>query len=172
MARSAGIYQQSLLALLHGFKYKGKIQLARPLAAILFFALRENWCKDCFDLVVPVPLHRKKLKQRGFNQVSLMIREWDRISANFNLDTPYCRIDEQVLARRHWTQPQTGLGRKQRIANIKNAFQLKNTLAVAGKRILLVDDVYTTGATVNECAGVLAQGGTESVDVLTLARAI
>lgn len=172
IARSAGIYQQSLLAVLHGYKYRGKIQLARPLAAILFFVLQKNWQKDRIDFVVPVPLHRGKMKRRGFNQVGLMLSRWNRMAIDFGADVPYCRIDDRILVRTRWTRPQAGLGRKQRIDNIKNAFQVNAAARVAGKRVLLVDDIYTTGATVDECAGVLLKNGVESVDVLTLARAI
>ena len=77
-----------------------------------------------------------------------------------------------MLTRTRWTRSQTGLGRKERKKNIKNAFRLNPNASIDGKRVLLVDDVYTTGATVNECAGVLRKGGAEDVDVLTLARAL
>lgn len=172
IARSAGIYQQSLMAVLHGYKYRGKIQLCRPLAAILFFVLLKSWPKDRIDLVVPVPLHRAKMKRRGFNQVGLMLNEWNRMAIGFGVDVPYRRIDDRVVVRTRRTRPQAGLGRKQRIYNIKNAFRVIDGVNLADKRILLVDDVYTTGATVNECAGILLKSGAGSVDVLTLARAV
>ena len=74
--------------------------------------------------------------------------------------------------RSRWTEPQTGLGRKKRLKNIKNAFKINDSSKIPGKRILLVDDVYTTGATVNECAKTLISDGAKRVDVLTLARAM
>ena len=95
-----------------------------------------------------------------------------RIAGTFHIETPYQRVDQDVLLRDKWTEPQTGLGRKKRIANIKNAFKLNPKVDIDSQRILLVDDVYTTGATVNECAKVLLQGGASRVDVITLARAI
>jgi len=85
---------------------------------------------------------------------------------------PDIPVARDVLERRRWTEPQTGLGRKKRLTNVKNAFSVNDHSIIAGKRILLVDDVFTTGATANECAKVLLKGGAEHVDVLTLARAM
>jgi ComF family protein len=85
---------------------------------------------------------------------------------------PVIPVDKDILARKKWTASQTGLGRKERLQNIKNAFVVNDTSKIEGKRILLVDDVYTTGATANECAKVLLKGGSKQVDVLTLARAM
>ena len=172
IARSAGIYKDTLMAVIHCFKYKGKIQLARPLGSLLFTVFINFWDKMSMDLIVPVPLHVKKLRMRGFNPSFLLVKDWVRISEFLRVGLPDVPIDINVLERRRWTEPQTGLGRKERLVNIKNAFHLRNGSKITGKRILLVDDVYTTGATVNECAKVLLKGGAGHVDVLTLARAI
>lgn len=172
IARSAGIYKYTLMAVIHCFKYKGKIQLSRPLGTLLFAAFVSFWDKMNIDLIVPVPLHSKKLKMRGFNPSFLLVKDWVRIAKFLNVRLPDIPVDINVLARRRWTEPQTGLGRKERLANIKNAFNISNGSKITGKRILLVDDVYTTGATVNECAKVLLKDGAGRVDVLTLARAV
>ena len=82
------------------------------------------------------------------------------------------RVERNVLIRKTPTAPQTALGRAQRAVNIKNAFDLNREEVLVNKRVLLIDDVYTTGATVNECARLLLSGGARQVDVLTLARAI
>ena len=124
------------------------------------------------DLIVPVPLHVKKLKKRGFNPSFLLVKDWIRIAEFLHVKVPDIPINIDVLERKRWTEPQTGLGRKERLANVKNAFHIKNGSKINGKSILIVDDVYTTGATVNECAKVLLKGGAGQVDVLTLARAI
>jgi len=171
-ARSAGVYIYPLMAVIHCFKYKGKIQLARPLGALLFAAFISFWDKMSIDLIVPVPLHPKKLRMRGFNPSFLLVRDWVRIAEFLNVRFPDIPVDINVLARRIWTEPQTGLGRKERLANIKNAFNISDDSKITGKKILLVDDVYTTGATVNECAKVLLKGGAGHVDVLTLARSM
>jgi ComF family protein len=171
MARSAGIYKDTMMAVIHCFKYKGKTQLSRPLGTLLFAAFVSFWDKMNIDLIVPVPLHSKKLRMRGFNPSFLLVKDWVGIAKFLNVRLPDIPVDIDVLTRRRWTEPQTGLRRKERLANIKNAFNINNDSKIAGKRILLVDDVYTTGATVNECSKVLLKGGAGRVDVLTLARA-
>ena len=172
IARSAGIYKYTLMAVIHCFKYKGKIQLARPLGTLLLAAFVSFWDKMSIDLIVPVPLHSKKLRMRGFNPSFLLVKDWVHAAKFLNVRLPDIPVGVNVLARRRWTEPQTGLGRKERLANIKNAFNISDGSKITGKRILLVDDVYTTGATVNECAKVLLKGGAGHVDVLTLARAV
>ena len=160
------------MAVIHCFKYKGKTQLSRPLGALLFAVFINFWDKMSMDLIVPVPLHGKKLRRRGFNPSFLLVKDWMRIAEFLHVKIPDIPIAINVLERKRWTEPQTGLGRKERLANVKNAFNMKNGMKIKGKRILLVDDVYTTGATVNECAKVLLKGGAGQVDVLTLARAV
>ena len=172
IARSTGIYKYTLMAVIHCFKYKGKIQLARPLGTLLFTAFINFWDKMSIDLIVPVPLHVKKLRMRGFNPSFLLVKDWVRILELSSGRLPDIQVDINVLARKKWTEPQTGLGRKERLANIKNAFNISDGSKITGKKILLVDDVYTTGATVNECAKVLLKGGAGHVDVLTLARSM
>ncbi len=172
IARSTGIYKYTLMAVIHCFKYKGKIQLARPLGTLLFTAFINFWDKMSIDLIVPVPLHIKKLRMRGFNPSFLLVKDWVRILELSSGRLPDIQVDINVLARKKWTEPQTGLGRKERLVNIKNAFNISDGSKITGKKILLVDDVYTTGATVNECAKVLLKGGAGHVDVLTLARSM
>ncbi len=212
-ARALGIYDKTLMEVIHSLKYKEKLQLARPLEELLFSVFVRNWNMDDFDLVVPVPLHLKRFRKRGFNQAYLLVRDWPEIAGMFKAeskqtaDPPFpaaesakefksdsiscgriglertepCgvklqsgnfAIGKDALSRTAWTQPQTGLGRKQRMENIKGAFSVGDESKVAGKRILLVDDVFTTGATVDECAKAILGGGAASVDVLTLARAV
>jgi len=172
IARSPGIYEQTLMAAIHCLKYRGKIQLARPFGMLLFASFISFWEKNSVDLIMPVPLHVKKLRMRGFNPSFLLVRDWAAIAAMLNGELPDIPVARDVLERRRWTEPQTGLGRKKRLANVKNAFSINDLSKIEGKRILLVDDVYTTGATANECAKVLLNGGAGHVDVLTLARAV
>lgn len=172
IARAPGIYDQAFKTTIHCLKYKGKIQLARPLGILLFAAFISFWNKKNIDLVLSVPLHIKRFRKRGFNQAFLLIKDWTCIAGALNIELPYMQIDRDVLVRSRQTEPQVGKGRKERMVNIKNAFSLNDPSKVVKKRILLVDDVYTSGATVNECAKVLLRGGASCVDVLTLARAI
>lgn len=171
MARAVGAYEGTLMKTIQRLKYKGKIQLARPLGMLLFFAFIKYWNnKNRIDLIVPVPLYIKRFRKRGFNQAYLLIREWFSYADAFNVELSYSKIEKNVLIRNKHTQPQIGLDRKQRKANIKNAFSIGNSSKITGKSILLIDDVYTTGATVNECTKVLLNKGAKTVDVLTLAR--
>lgn len=171
-ARSAGVYDRSLMEVIHCFKYGQKVQLASPLSMLLLAALMTHWDREPIDVVAPVPLHRKRLSKRGFNQSGLLIRQCDRLLRAAHQAVPYGRIEGGLLVREKRTAPQTGLGRRQRKRNVKDAFRLHGHLEIDGCHILLVDDVYTTGATVNECARILLRGGAEQVDVLTLARAV
>jgi len=170
-ARAAGIYDQTLKAAIHHLKYKGKIGLARPLGRFLYMTFLRYFDAGSVDLVVPVPLHMKKLRQRGFNQALLLMREWEKLSSGQSGTEGVFRINGHSLVRERQTQPQTRLTRKERQSNIKNAFSVCDAPAVAEKNILLVDDVFTTGATVDECAKVLLNAGAKKVHVLTLARA-
>jgi ComF family protein len=116
------------------------------------------------DLLIPVPLHRKRLQERGFNQAILLgeifAQRWG---------IPLVRNN---LQRIRWTEPQINLTASARAENVRGAFALADAAALAGQRVLLVDDVYTTGSTVKECARVLWKGGAAAVAVLTIARAI
>ena len=172
IARSAGIYDKGLMHAIHCFKYKEKIQLARPLGMILFSSFAGHWDTNGIDAIVPVPLHHRKLKIRGFNPSLLMVRGWKLLASTRPVNLPNPPIVRDVLVKIKWTMPQTGLARKKRIQNVKNSFAVRNSSKVKGKRFLLVDDVYTTGATTNECAKVLLKSGARYVDVLTLARTV
>jgi ComF family protein len=148
----------------HGFKYGKRVCISRPLAALVRGTFFEHWGPEKVDLFVPVPLHIKRLRQRGFNQAYLLVMRWAK------RDGLCC--DGRLLRRVRWTEPQTTMNRKDRRKNVKGAFAVNRPETVRGKRIVLVDDVYTTGSTVNECAKVLKRAGAEEVDVLTLARAV
>jgi ComF family protein len=172
IARAPLVYEQIFTEVIHCYKYKGKIQLARPLGELLLTAFRLFWEKDSIDVVVPVPLHLKRLRKRGFNQVDLLIRNWQTLAGQVSSDLSDLQIERDVIVRNVPTVPQTGLGRRQRAANIKNAFELVDEAKIIDKKVLLVDDVYTTGATVDECARLLLHHGAAHVDVLSLARAV
>ena len=160
MARAAGVHDQSLMSLIHAYKYDGKVQLAGPLSKLLTAVYERHWRSDFIDLVLPVPLHPARLRKRGFNQAHLLVRSWGDVVAR------------DILQRIRRTSPQTGLGRKERLKNVKGAFAVKDPAIVEERHVLLVDDVYTTGATVQECARILKKCGAAQVDILTVGRAV
>ena len=160
--RFVGLYQGKYKQLIHLYKFKNKRQLAKPFAYLLGQKLVS--CHDYFpiDIIAPVPLHISRLRERGFNQSLLILWQWrDYLS----------KIEPKLLIRTRSTQSQINLTRSQRMINMISVFQLNPEFLVEGKRILLVDDVYTTGATVNGCAQELINAGAKCVNVLTLARA-
>jgi ComF family protein len=175
-----GVYEGALRDVIQALKYKYKIQLASPLGRLLFSTFMQYDEIQAVDYVTPIPLHVSRLKHRGFNQAFMLIREWPHLirtmddAKNFTSGQPLfftdTKIDYNLMIRKIKTISQTGLGKTERAANVKNAFLVTDPARIAGKRILLVDDVYTTGATAEECAKTLMAGGAASVFVLTLAR--
>jgi ComF family protein len=162
-ARAFGAYDGNLMTAIHRLKYGKKPALARPLGELVRRTFFRFWNREDVDLIVPVPLHIKRLRERGFNQTYLLVRRWAKQDG--------IPLDGLALCRDRYTAPQTLLSRAARKKNIRGAFSVRRPERVRGRKILLVDDVYTTGATVNECARVLTRAGAASVDVLTLARA-
>lgn len=172
IARAPLVYEQIMTRVIHGFKYQGKIQLAKPLAELLLTAYRRFWKPDSIDIILPVPLHAKRFRRRGFNQAYLLVCNWPMLAGQYSCRSAGPQIERSLLVRTAATVPQSALGRAQRAVNIKNAFDLNNPKMIKDKRVLLIDDVYTTGATVNECTRLLLNCGARHVDVLTLARAV
>ncbi len=171
-ARSAGIHNNVLMTAIHHLKYNKKIQLAEPLSRILFAALVQHVNLHEIDLIIPVPLHKKRLRHRGFNQTHLLIKHWKNLPPHVMHMFSCPDINRDILVRSRHTPPQAQLDRKQRKINLKNAFDIKHPHDIDDKHILLVDDVFTTGATVDECAKVLLQSGAKRIDVFTLSRAV
>jgi ComF family protein len=163
-ARAAGLYQGLLREVIHRFKYGGQTFLVWPLARMLIDPARELTRLHGIDRVVPVPLHYNRLRQRGFNQSSLLAK---RLGSLLKIS-----VDYSSLKRTRWTDPQIGLSRNQRAVNVKGAFSLKTPEKIKGKGVLLVDDVFTTGETVNQCVRMLKDGGAREVVVLTVARTV
>jgi len=154
-------YRPPLQEAICALKYRNGFGLAKPLAALTIGALPRE--VDA-DVIVPVPLHPSRLRARGFNQ-SLLIA--DRLGRH--LGRPVSATD---LIRTIATEPQTSLPRSKRIGNLRRAFTVRHADVFGGRSVLLVDDVFTTGTTLNECAKALRTAGATSVSALTLARTI
>jgi ComF family protein len=163
-----GSYEGGLRDLIHLLKYERMRSaapvLGRMLAEAVSVLLPEF---GPAVLVLPVPLHESKQRQRGFNQSELIARAMLKQVAGVRLG-----IETTLLVRRRATDSQIGLSRAQRHANLRGAFSITRSDAVAGRDILLVDDVFTTGTTVTECARVLRRAGAGEVWVATVARVL
>lgn len=160
--RSAGIYDGALREAIHRVKFGGETALGRSLGRWLAGSLPGEAAET--DLVVPVPLHPRRVRERGFNQSEILSAT---VAASASL--PH---RPRLLLKKTPTHSQTGLSRKERRKNLRGTFSLAAGISIAGKRILLVDDIYTTGCTVEECARVLRRGGARGVRVVTLARTV
>ena len=163
LSRSAFVYDEFSKNLILNFKFNDRTESADFLAKILLVA-GEDIFKTGVDVIIPVPLHYTRLLKRRYNQSALLCNELAKISG--------ISCDNLSLVRHRKTRPQVELSGIARQQNVRNVFRVKNISAVKGKRILLIDDVLTTGATLKECAKALKSAGAKSVDTLTLGRVI
>jgi ComF family protein len=154
-ARSVFLFTEPMRGILHHLKYSGRVSLAGPLGR----SIRELTAEEGFrgTIAIPVPLHKSRQRERGFNQAELLARR---------LGIP---VDCDLLTRLKNTPSQTGLSRSQRTINLSAAFEVRQT---PPQCVLVVDDVYTTGATLHEIAKTLKRAGTSRVEVLTVARVL
>ena len=159
-AISAGPYEGVLAEAIKLFKYKKKIHIGRELVE------HSPLCKrgDRGDFIIPVPLHSKRLQEREFNQSAIIASELGK-----RLEIP---VLLDVLIRSRHTRPQVELDMKERSENVVGAFTVRNGEVITDKNIILVDDVYTTGSTINECARVLKKSNAGKVYVRTIARMV
>jgi ComF family protein len=162
VARAPYLYDGALMTAIHELKYAQKSHLADSLGYLLA-SFAQTWIGELKGLlVVPVPLHPRRLRSRGFNQSLLLAR---CVASKTGAD-----LDFLSLRRTRFTKPQTELSSEERQRNVRKAFEVINPEAFRGKTIVLVDDVATTGSTLNECAKALKRAGAESVLCLVLAR--
>jgi ComF family protein len=154
-------YQGSIKDAVHRLKYRNQLALAKPLGMMLVDTIRNSAPECSLDCIVPVPLHPQRLKHRGYNQAVEISRPLTR-----QLGLP---METGLLQRSRRTPPQQGLSAAQRSRNVRKAFALAGQ--VGGSRILLVDDIMTTGETVRECCRTLMQGGAAEVQVAVVGRA-
>lgn len=160
-ALSIGYFEGPLREAIHQFKYRPCRALGKPLAAWMAGKIRPV---SDIDYIMPVPLHTARLRLRGFNQALVIAHE---LSMAFSLPLSY-----DNLSRVRSTRPQVELAGEERIKNVAGAFALRRLDELKDRNVLLIDDVFTTGATMNECATVLKNAGVSRVTALTIARAV
>jgi ComF family protein len=161
---SLGPYEGPLRAAIHDLKYRGRRRVAAQLASLLLEDPAARALIVETDVLVPVPLHPRRLRERGFNQASLIAREVGRRTGR--------RLVEGALVRRRETKPQAGLSAAARRHNVDDAFVVRRRSLVAGHAVTLIDDVLTTGATARACARALRAAGAREVRMLALARVV
>jgi ComF family protein len=166
-AMSYGEYADSLRGLVHLLKYESVAPVSRVLGGMVASVIEEllPLCGESVPLLVPVPLHKTKRSDRGFNQAELIARVVVKLLPH------RLELTTGVLVRRRETISQVGLTREQRIQNMRDAFSVRDRKRVRGTTIILLDDVMTTGTTLSECARVLKKAGAERVFGVTVARA-
>jgi ComF family protein len=156
-------YETVLKEAIHQFKFNHKIGLGKDLAQLMITHLSEELTLSQYHAILPVPLHKIRQRQREYNQSAILAKHIAR----------HCKIPLMVnnLIRIRHTDSQALLeGQKARQANVKNAFQVTHPASLRDRHIILVDDVVTTGATVNECSKTLKKAGVKSILVFTLSR--
>ncbi len=164
-SRSTGIYDKVLKKCIHLFKYYGEKKLAKPLGKLMVdYLVKNDEFKKRIDLIIPVPLHKNDLRKRGFNQSILL----GRVVGNYFSIS----IGEKVLIKKKLTPFQANLSKKEREKNILRAFLVEKPKEIKGKNVLILDDVFTTGATVEECTKELMKARAKNIFVLTLARTV
>jgi ComF family protein len=163
-ARSFGFYAAELSSVIQNLKFRGRKNLDGLLAQLLVWTFCDTWACNDFDLIVPVPLHSKRKRERGYNQAALLAE-----CLSHHIGIPH---RESLLSRVRPTLSQVGLTDLERFRNLRGAFRCLDAGRAAGQRILLIDDVMTTGATVTNASETLLAGGAARVSVLTVARAV
>jgi ComF family protein len=163
-ARAAALWTPFLREIIHGYKYNFALWHEPFLAELLLDAAFPHLSGEPWDMIVPIPLHRSKQRKREFNQAERLARQLSKPSG--------IPTRKNILRRVEQTKTQTRLGWRQRAENVKKAFAIHPKAEIAGARIILVDDVLTTGATANACSKVLRQNGAVCVDVWTVARGV
>ena len=160
--RTIALYEGVLQQTIHLFKFEKRINIAKYLIQLII----DNIPADCniieYDYIIPIPIHKKRLIERGFNQSYILSKG---ISNIFNIE-----VNLDTLNRSRNTLPQSSLDREKRLINMIGAFGLSNAEQIRGKKLLVFDDVFTTGATIKEAVDVLWDADPTEVDVLTLAR--
>ncbi|MGC9316932.1 MAG: double zinc ribbon domain-containing protein, partial [Armatimonadota bacterium] len=168
-ARAVGLHTGSLREAVLAFKFRGRTRLADPLAEMLVDAFRGQAegkglpLSECAALV-PVPLHAQRRAWRGFDQAELLA---ERMAPEVGL--PVCT---DAIERVRNTTPQTEMDRRERLTNVRDAFEARRVWRLRGRAVILIDDVFTTGATIQECARTLRAAGAVAVYALTVTRAV
>ena len=154
-----GIIRQRLLE----YKFKEKAYLYKTFAETIIHDKDNIEYIKKYDILIPVPIHKKRKKDRGYNQSELIAKEIAKFCKDIKLELNILYKKENIVA-------QSTLDKKERMKNIKNVFEIRNECKIKNKKILLLDDIYTTGSTVNECSRILKNAGCKEIGIITIAK--
>ncbi len=160
---SAVYYTDAAAAIVKQLKFKRHIKAATFMARLMYIRMQENFSETKFDFIIPVPLHRRRLRLRGYNQAELIAQELSKLTQ--------LPVATEILFRTRFTRKQTDISPEDRYFNVKDAFEVREPEVISGRKILLVDDVYTTGSTLLAAAKPLKLAGAEQVIAFTFAHA-
>ncbi len=156
-------YQELIRELILTYKFENEPYLAKTFAEILLNSKKVVGMMKSYDIIVPIPMDDKRKRQRGYNQCELLAKELVKCN-------PVILFDTNVLAKQKNRKVQSSLGKEERQENVKEAFYLKQEKAIVHKKVLLLDDIYTTGSTVRACSKVITKAGAKQVGVITIAK--
>lgn len=156
-------YSDEIRSKILDYKFNDKPYIYKTFAKIII--KNEKICGFLrkYDIIIPIPIHRKRKNTRGYNQSELISKEILKKITNLKIET-------NIIIKNKNTIPQSVLNRKERNENVKNVYIIKNTEKINNKRVLLLDDIYTTGSTVNECSKLLKLNGAKEIGIITLAK--
>ena len=156
-------YKDKIRNLILDYKFNDKSYLYKIFSKIII--KNEKICGNLkkYDIIIPVPIHKKRKKQRGYNQSDLVAKEIAHEISNLE-------YENKIIEKEKNTIPQSSLNKKKRKENVKNVYKIINKEKIENKKIIIFDDIYTTGSTVNACAKILKQNGAKEIIILTIAK--
>ena len=155
-------YEDIIRDIIIKYKFENKSYIYRSFAKIIIKNKKLCGFLEKYDIIIPVPIHKKRKQLRGYNQTELIAKEFAK---DLNII-----FENDVLIKKRNTKAQSELTKKERKENIKNAFKVKNKNKIIGKDLLIFDDIYTTGSTTKECARILKECGANRIGILTIAK--
>ena len=156
-------YEGKIRNLILDYKFKDKVYLYKIFSEIVTKNKKICGILKKYDIIIPVPIHAKRKKQRGYNQSELIAKEIAKIEQKL-------QYENSILQKIKHTVPQSSLSKEQRKQNVQNVYKLVNQVKIRNKKIILFDDIYTTGSTATACAKLLKENGAKEIIVLTIAK--
>ena len=156
-------YDNQIRDLLLNYKFNDKVYLFKTFSKIIIDNKKAYDYMKNYDIIIPIPLHKEKYNKRGYNQCELILKELNNNLRELN-------IKNNILIKNKNNRPQSTLDKNERMNNIKDVYIIKNKEIIKNKKILLFDDIFTTGSTANECARILKENEVKEIGIFTIAK--